>query len=560
MKFIGLCAAALLFSPILFGNEAPPAPKPLEQKDETVETKHSIQINGATLSYTATAGTILLKEDSGKTTASIFYIAYTKDGVDDITQRPVTFCFNGGPGSSAVWLHMGCLGPKRIELNTVGCAALPYRLEDNESTVLETTDLVFIDPVSTGYSRAAPGEDAKKFHGVEGDIRSVGEFIRLYITRNDRWASPKFIAGESYGTTRAAGLVGHLHDKEHMYVNGVILISSVLNFQTLQDFKRTNNDLPFVLFLPSYTAAAWYHKKLPEELQNKPLSEVLADSEHFAETEYSLALLKGDDLSAEEKDRTVQKLAKLTGLPQDYIRRSRMRVDVVHFAKELLRQQERIVGRFDSRILGIDYDLGGDSIEYDPSFDAIIGGFTALFNHYVRKDLKWEKDDSYTVLANVSPWNYGEGGNNQYYNVADTLRDIMTRNQQLRVFIASGYYDLATPYFATDYTVSHLGLDPSLRTHVTVKYYDGGHMMYTTQPGLDALEYDLEAFIKTICVSQEEEKIKETAEKAKAAQELLKRKNSLTKPEDFKKKLDFAFQGIPSENASIPPFLPSTLD
>lgn len=528
-KFVifGLSIWIAASSSQLFSDEKSCAPTLVDQtglKEESVETKHSLIINGTPLNYTATTGTLLLKDAAGKPTASIFYVAYTKDGVENITKRPVTYCFNGGPGSSAVWLHLGVLGPKRVEL-IEGCATLPYQLVDNPQTILNVTDLVFIDPVSTGYSKAPNGDDAKKFHGVEGDIKSVGEFIRLYTTRNNRWASPKYIAGESYGTTRAAGLVGHLHDTEYMYINGVILISSVLDFQTLRGFKGANNDLPYILFLPSYTATAWYHKKLPEDLQSKSLKEVLADVERFTEDEYSVALLKGDDLSKEMKDQTLQKLARYTGLSPEYLRRSRMRVDVEHFTKELLRKEDRVVGRFDSRIIGIDHYSEGESTENDPSFDMIIGGFTSMFNYYVRTDLNWKKDDAYTILANLQTWNYGEGGNNQYLNVADKLRDIMTRNQQLKVFIASGYYDLATPFFATDFTVSHLGLDPSLRDHLTVKYYDGGHMMYTTQTGLDALGYDLEAFIQSSCPAEpklQPTEVKKSPNSAQAKRMLMK--------------------------------------
>lgn len=509
--FIGLTALAAIYHLNVFANDAePPKPssslpqqtQPQALKEELVETKHSIKTDDGILEYKATTGTLLLKDESGKVKASVFFVAYTKEGVDDLTHRPVAFCFNGGPGSSSVWLHMGVLGPRRVELSASGCTTLPYRLIDNPQTILNVTDLIFIDPVSTGYSRVAPGEDAKQYHSVEGDIKSVAEFIRLYTTKFNRWASPKFIAGESYGTTRAVGLIGKLHDSNFMYMNGVILISSILNYQTIKDFSKNNhtgNDLPYILYLPSYAATAWYHKKLPEDLQSKPLKDVLAEAEEFAINQYSLALLKGDQLDQQTFLDIAKKYSRLTGISQDYVERSRLRVEMLRFAKELLRNENKITGRFDSRITGNEYDSLSCSIANDPSADAIFGGFTAMFNYYLRTELKWERDEEYAIIGNVWPWDYSDTATNQYLNFADILRETMTRNPQLLAFVASGYYDLATPYFAADYTVSHLGLAPSLRKNITTKYYDGGHMMYTTQPALDALGYDLEAFIQSSC-------------------------------------------------------------
>jgi carboxypeptidase C (cathepsin A) len=461
-----------------------------EAKEEFSETRHEIVINGKTVAYQAVAGTLILKDEKCQPKASMFYISYTKEGVDRMNERPITFCFNGGPGSSSVWLHLGVFGPRRVHLNENGDALPPYHLVDNEFSLLDVTDLVFIDPVSTGFSRAIPPDNAKQFHGVEEDIKSVAEFIRLYLTRFNRWESPKFIAGESYGTTRAAGLAGYLHDNYYIYVNGIVLISSVLNFQSI-DFNA-GNDLSYLLFLPSYTATAWYHKKLSPELQANFL-DTMAAARAFVINEYSLALFKGDLLTPRERERIVYQLARFTGLSPEYIDRSNLRIDIMRFVKELLRDERRTVGRFDSRFKGIDADAVGEYFEYDPSADAIFGAFTSTLNHYIQTELKWTKDGHYKILTNVQPWDYGNA-KNQYLNVADTLRSVMTKNSYLRVFVGNGYYDLATPFFATEYTFNHLGLDPSLMHHVTMKHYDAGHMMYIYRPALIKLKEDLANF------------------------------------------------------------------
>lgn len=463
--------------------------------EEVAETQHSIIIRGKPIDYKAKAGTFLLKDAQGNAKANIFYISYTKNDVKDLTTRPVTFCFNGGPGVASVWLHLGAFGPRKIVLNRDGYAAPPYHLVDNPDSLLDTTDLVFIDPVSTGFSRAVPGEEAKSFHGVNEDIQWVAEFIRLYTTRSDRWTSPKFLAGASYGTTRAAGLLDALHDDNLMYFNGVILISSVLNFQTIQDPHR-GNDLPYPLFLPSYTAAAWHHKKLPQDLQNKDLLALLKESENFSINEYSVALFKGDSLDPNDREIIINKLSRFTGLSPLYIEQANLRVGMHQFTKELLRDEKRTIGRFDSRYKGIDYDICSSEFEYDPSREAISGGFAAAFNHYVRSELKWEKDDHYEIFARVHPWNYGKNASNCFLNLTDTLRETMTKNPYLHAFVATGYYDLATPYFSVDYTFKHLGLDPSLKANVTMKYYDGGHLLYTQEEEREKFNEDISAFIK----------------------------------------------------------------
>jgi carboxypeptidase C (cathepsin A) len=465
--------------------ETPPAPAPATPPvEKTSQTKHSIQIDGKTLAYTATAGTLILKKDD-KPWASMFYVAYALDGVPDVSKRPITFAFNGGPGSSSVWLHMGALGPKRVDMGADGAQpAPPYRLVDNQDSALQFTDLVFIDPVTTGFSRAAPGEQDKQFHGFDGDLDSVSEFIRLYLTRSERWKSAKFLAGESYGTTRAAALSERLLDNDGIYLNGITLISTVLNFETIS--FAPGNDLPYTLFLPSYTAAAWYHKKLPKDLQGD-LEKALGESRRFAGNEYNAALMKGDKLTAAERTSAVHEMARLTGLSEQFIEASNLRVSEPRFTKELLRDRRKTIGRYDSRLEGEDIDAAGSTPEYDPSYASVQGVFTAMFNDYVRTDLKYDSDVPYQVLTDkVQPWNY-DRFQNRYVNVAEMLRQAMTQNPSLKVMIANGYYDLATPFFATEYTVNHIGLDAGLSNHISLTYCDAGHMLYTKQSCLDGL-------------------------------------------------------------------------
>jgi carboxypeptidase C (cathepsin A) len=472
-----------------------------EKKDEKkpeekmVQTRHTIRIGGQEIKYTATAGTILLKLEDGTPKASVFYIAYTKDDASDTAKRPVTFTFNGGPGSASIWLHLGAFGPRRVEMGDAGALLPPpYKLVDNEYSLLDLTDLVFIDPVSTGYSRPVPGESANQYHGIQQDVESVGDFIRLYSTRNKRWTSPKFLAGESYGTTRAAGLSGYLQQRYGMYLNGIILISSILNFQTAE--FDTGNDLPYILYLPTYTAIAWYQKKLPADLQSGGLQKAVDESRNFAAHEYADALMSGDNLPAARKAEIAQKLSRLSGLSPDYLLRSNLRIEIQRFNKELLRDQRRTVGRLDGRFTGIDEDAAGAQPDYDPSLAAIVGPYTATFHDYVRGDLKFESDLFYEYLTSrVHPWSF-EPYENRYVNVAGTLRSAMTRNPFLHVFVGKGYYDLATPFFAAEYTFDHLSLDDSLRPHLSGGYYEAGHMMYVHMPSLVKLKKDIAEFMQ----------------------------------------------------------------
>ena len=467
--------------------------EPKEKEPVLSITEHEVTIGGQVIKYRATAGYLVLKDDKDKPRANIFFTAYTKLGESDPAKRPLTFSFNGGPGSSSVWLHLGALGPKRVVMTDKGeSLPPPYKWVDNEFSWLDRTDLVFIDPVSTGYSRAAKDVDPKQFHGFTGDIESVGEFIRLWTTRNQRWASPKFLVGESYGTTRAAGLSDYLQRKYDFYLNGIMLISSIMNFQTL-DFAP-GNDLPYQLFLPTYTAAAWYHGKLKGDLA-KDLPKTLAKVEEFAMKDYSLALMQGDALPEAERQRIAQQLAAFTGLSVDYVLEHNLRVIIFRFVTELRRSERRTIGRLDSRLAGIT-NPASDSF-FDPSMEAIMGGYTTALNDYLRRDLKYENDLPYEILTDaVRPWSY-RNAENEYLNVAETLKRAMTNNPFLRVWIANGHYDLATPYFATKYTVDHMGLDASIRDHLTLTYYEAGHMMYIHKESREKLKSDCNTFLDT---------------------------------------------------------------
>ncbi|HEY7330964.1 MAG TPA: hypothetical protein VH592_25225 [Gemmataceae bacterium] len=465
-------------------------------KESLKTTSHSITLGGVKFDYEATAGTLVVQEEEDKHKANVFFVAYTKclGKGEDVSRRPIAFAFNGGPGSSSVWLHMGLLGPKRVDLGGDGASpAPPYQLVNNEATLLDCADLVFIDPVTTGYSRAEPPDDAKQFHGVTQDIRSVSEFIRLYATKFRRWDSPKYLIGESYGTTRAAGLAESLQDRLGMNLNGVILISSVLNFQTLR--FDDGNDLPYPLFLPSYTATAWYHKKLAPELladRQKTLEEV----EKFALSEYTLALMKGSTLTADERQDIARKLARYTGLSEEYVRHANLRIEIHRFLKELLRGSHQVAGRYDSRYVGKDGDAAAEFPGFDPSYTAVQGPYTALLQEYLAKELQFVRETPYRILTSrVQPWDFGQA-KNRYLNVSPSLREALARNPGLRVFVANGYYDLATPYLATRYTFDHLDLDGELHKRVCMCYYDAGHMMYIDKKSLHKLRRDLVAFFQ----------------------------------------------------------------
>jgi carboxypeptidase C (cathepsin A) len=443
----------------------------------TSVTHHSVVVDGQTINYTATAGYLDMKDEQGKSLAHMFFIAYTKDGVTDKHSRPLTFAFNGGPGSASVWLHMGAVGPRRVALDSNGLSpAPPYHLTDNPDTWLDQTDLVFIDAISTGYSRADKGEDAKQFQGYENDIRSFGDFIRLYTTDYDRWNSPKFILGESYGTTRAAGLSGYLQSRYNMYLNGIILVSSVLNFQTIS--FASGNDQPYIFFLPTYATTAWYHKKLSPELESKTVEQIGQEVKVFAEGPYARALFEGNSISGEEKNNIIERLHEYTSLPVEYIKRANMRIPAFQFFKMLLRDSGEVIGRYDGRFTGEDINPLSDRMEYDPSDANISGSFVGAFNAYIRDELKFKTDKEYTAMANVWPWSYAQ---NQYLNVAPTLHTAMTKNRYLHTWVVCGYYDLATPFAAAEYVVHHMGLTLDQRHRMQMTFYKAGHMVYISR-------------------------------------------------------------------------------
>ena len=478
--------------------------KAAEKKDEKEKepvlsvTEHTMTLGGQTLRYKATAGYLPLRDAKNeKTKANIFFVAYTRIAADgeasEPSRRPVTFSFNGGPGSASLWLHMGALGPKRVAMTEKGeSLPPPYQLLDNEHSWLDETDLVFIDPVSTGYSRAGTGEDAKQFHGYNEDIASVGDFIRLYTTRYQRWSSPKFLVGESYGTTRASGLSDYLQQKYGLYLNGIALVSSIMNFQTAR--FNIGNDLPYTLFLPTYTAGAWYHRKLGGALAGADLRTALTAAEKFVQEKYAPALLRGDALPAAERTALAQEMAALTGLPATFVAQRNLRIDIMTYVSKLLEDQNRSVGRYDCRLTGIRYQPGTAGQDFDPSYEAVFGSYTACFNDYVRRELKFETDLPYQALTDeVRPWNYNNV-QNEYLNTSELLHRAMSRNTNLKVWIANGYYDLATPYFATDYTVRQMGLDPAVRGNVALTFYEGGHMMYMVPSELAKLKRDAATF------------------------------------------------------------------
>jgi len=481
------------------GAEEKPSRNFLNLKEDVVSvTHHTIKINNQVIPYTATAGYLTLRDEEGKGKANVFFTAYTREDIKDLSQRPLTFAFNGGPGSSTVWLHLGALGPKKVLLDDNGFPLPPpFKLIDNPYTLLDVSDIVCLDAISTGFSRALPGEKPQQFHGVREDIEAVGEFIRLYLTRNNRWLSPKFILGESYGTTRATGLAGYLQGRRFgLYLNGVILVSSVLDFSTL-DFSP-GNDLAYILFLPTYTATAWYHHRLPNDLQTKSLREVLDEAEKLALNEYSLALLKGNSLSAEEKEVIIKKISRFTGLSPSYLAQANLRVSAYRFFKELLRNKHLTVGRLDSRFTGRDADAAGERPDFDPSSTAITGPFATLINHYLRVDLKFPNDLTYAIYGNVRPWRWIYEQQDRTPNVylAETMRQALNQNKFLKVFVANGYYDLATPYFATEYTFNHIGLNGEFKDRVKMGFYEAGHMMYIHKKSHAQLKKDLAEFIK----------------------------------------------------------------
>ena len=473
---------------------------PIKLQESTAVTRHSIVLDGERIDFKATAGTLVLTDEAGEPQASIFYVAYEREGVTDPGRRPVTFSFNGGPGSAAVWVHLGAFGPKKVLADPEGMPMPPPgRLVTNPYSILDVSDLVFIDPVGTGYSRPAPDIDPKKFYSLRGDIESVGDFIRLWTTRNERWASPKFIAGESYGTTRSAGLALHLQQRHGMYLNGLVMISSILNWQNQE--IHPGNDTAYITHLPTYAATAWFHQRLGED-QSRDLRSYLDEVEAFAIGDYAAALIQGDWLSETESRAIAERLARYTGLSAQYAESTDLRIANWRFVKELLRSEGKTVGRLDTRFVGFDRDSAGERVEYDPASEAVGVGYVTLLNDYLRRDLGYETDLVFRASARLwRDWTWDEN-TNRYVNVSEDLRQAVTRNPALKVLFTSGYYDLATPYFDTPFSVAHLGLPKELRDNISIAYYEAGHMMYIREADHAKFKRDVADFIRAATPAQ----------------------------------------------------------
>jgi carboxypeptidase C (cathepsin A) len=480
--------------------EKPAEPTPPPPKEEVSVTDHTIKIGSQTIPYKATAATILLKNEKEEPTALIYYTAYTRTDAKDLFQRPVSFVYNGGPGSASVWLHMGAFGPKRVvTTNAEPTPPPPYKLADNAGTLLDKSDLVFIDPVGTGFSHAVGKAQDKDFWGIDSDVKSLAEFITIYVSRNNRWNSPKFLIGESYGTFRSAALSNYLQNHNGMYFNGIVLISSVLDLGTIS--FNPGDDQAYIFYLPSYAATAWYHKVLPNRPDN--VHALIDETKKFAVTEYASALMKGTQISAAEKADIAKKISRYTGLSEDYLIKANLRVNLPQFMEELQRSRGLTTGRLDARFSGFTYDLLAEYAQSDPQSDAITGAYTAAFNTYLRDELKFSLQDRkyHTISEEAEPawdWKHKVGENFGFPgspNVEGDLIQAMLTNPHLQVEVENGLYDLATPFVATEYTMEHLLLPEKLQKNIHLQYYDAGHMMYLHDEDLAKLKANVAAFI-----------------------------------------------------------------
>jgi carboxypeptidase C (cathepsin A) len=496
-KLIAMIAGFLPF--ILFAVCSHAAPTTIMPKAEPSVTRHQVVINGVTIRYTATAGTLIVRDAKEQPWASMGYFAYTKDGVFPPGLRPITFAYNGGPGSASIWLHMGALGPRRIV--TVDAAPTPpppYHVVDNEFSLLDESDLVMIDPVGTGFSRAVGEAKEKDFWSVDADIESVSRFIRQYITETGRWNSPKYLLGESYGTTRSAGVVDWLQVNAGMAFNGVILVSMATDLELLFD-DIPGYHWPSLFALPTFTAVAWYHKRLPDS--SAEIASLLGEVRAFALGEYANALAQGNNLPLAARQTVIDKLHRYTGLPVDYLDRAGMHVSLAQFANELLRDHRDSIGFLDARFVGVNADPLGKNADYDPMDAATTAAFCAAFLDYLHRDLKFSPNQSYVLDANVfNDWDYrhkvaGAAMPQPMVNTGVDLAHAMSFNPNLRVLVLQGIYDLGSVLLASEYMVSHLNLRADLRSHIQIQYYDAGHMMYIHEPSLMKFKLDVAAFI-----------------------------------------------------------------
>lgn len=464
-----------------------------EPQEKTAVTHHTIRIDGQPVAYTASAATLVLRDEAtAKPVASFFYVLYTRDNVADVSKRPIVYSFNGGPGTASVWMHLGFTGPRRVVYDEDGFMLQPpYRVNDNAHSILDVADIVYIDPIGVGYSRMAPGEDPHKFHGVLDDIKAMADFIRVFTVRQGRWKSPKYLIGESYGTTRASGLVGYLQSQHQMYMNGVILVS-----MTNLNVER-GADLGYATTLPYMTATAYYHKRLSQDLQSKPLKDVLAESEKFASGDYQLALFKGGNVTADERTAIAKQVSRLTSVPVDFVLQSNLRIERNRFWKELLRDKGLTVGRLDSRYTGQDRDSAGEAPEGDPAMWAWDGPFAGAVNSYFRDELKWETDDKYYIWGNVRPWRQDPDT-----RVGEMLRRAMTQNPYLHVLVMEGYFDGATDYYSAQYTMSHLDPSGAINKRIHFAFYESGHMLYLRNSALVKSKQDLAKFIQSTAAAQ----------------------------------------------------------
>jgi carboxypeptidase C (cathepsin A) len=468
-------------------------------KEESSVTDHTVRIGDQTINYKATASTTLLKDNKDEPTALIYSTAYTRSDVKDLSQRPIAFIYNGGPGSASVWLHMGAFGPRRVVTeNASATPPAPYKIVDNTESLLDKTDMVFIDPVGTGFSHAVGKAQDKDFWGVDSDVRSLAQFISTYVSRNNRWNSPKFLIGESYGTFRSVALGNYLQTNNGMYINGIVLISNVIDLGTLS--FTPGDDRPYMFYLPTYAATAWYYKLL----KNRPddLVAFVASARQFAATDYAAALMKGSKISDSEKADIAKKLSDFTGLGEDFLIKADLRVALPQFGAEILRSRGLTIGRYDARYSGPTYDLLTENSEFDPSFTAVVGAFTAAFNGYVREDLKFGQDKTYKVLPGEPSQNWDWKHNSGFGNffpgaptvAGDLIRELID-NPRLQIQVENGYFDMATPFFATEYTIEHALLPGNTQDRVHLKYYDSGHMIYLHDEDRIKLKSNIAGFI-----------------------------------------------------------------